>query len=652
MPIDNILPTLDLKPLDYNPFLDGTVVYDNTGGVLVPRSASSSVAPLGANPLLEARPSTASTQQLIDSAQRLPNVTVKPNAASLRGYQNAFGGLNTEALGRDLDNLSDGELDDFINGLTAQGSKSAAEASAVASRQTAQQLLRRGSQFAGALGLAVDAYNVTDAIIDPTNHPADEIGDVVGSILGGALGAGLGPVGALGGSLVGGWIGRQLGNMLQGGGARATVQTPGTPRFTGGQGVGVRYHVYADTDIKVFSDGRLIYEGSHAVQGIGVGPLSMQDASGDTQIGEGLVDGIGNSVGFVYAIAGLPPNPSGSYARLINIRVVRLDGEPDLDGDPATPTIPRTTAPDYLPTRPDRLLGPLPDRLPDWPFPDGLRLTDPQGEALPTPDGEPLLEPGDDLPLEPPVGHLDDPPVPDDLPVPRLEEDDLWEPVDPNPPVSCCELNAIDLSSILAALQSIQSEFRAAGFETFNMPDCDDGSPYLLPWHGSGLTGLYDALEVLTEATNRVWAQVKCPPETTAAVPMVWETKVQEHPQLIVLWGPIKGGSSRWSMHIPHPKKSIGQTYSFNFPVYTKGPVRGTLVLSDNSRVVVNASSEAECKKILSYARSLIEPSYLETSRQVFTKGSTGMAVKPVKAVYLKAFAGHRNQAPLWVRQL
>ena len=648
MPIDNILPTLDLKPLDYNPFLDGTVVYDNTGGVLVPRSASGSVAPLGANPLLESRPSTASTQQLIDSAQPLPNSNVKPNAASLRGYQNAFGGLNTEALGRDLDNLSDGELDDFINGLTAQGSRSAAEASAVASRQTAQQLLRRGSQFAGALGLAVDAYNVTDAIIDPTNHPADEIGDVVGSMLGGALGAGLGPVGALGGSLVGGWIGRQLGNMLQGGGARATVQTPGTPRFTGGQGVGVRYHVYADTDIKVFSDGRLIYEGSHAVQGIGVGPLSMQDFSTDNQIGEGLIDGVGNAVGFIYAIAGLPPNPEGSYARLINIRVVRLDGEPDIDGNPATPTIPRTTTPDYLPTRPDRLLGPLRDRLPDWPFPDGLRFPDPQGEPLPGPDGEPLL----DLPLEPPVGKLDDPPVPDELPSPRPEEDDLWEPVDPNPPVSCCELNAADLSSILAALQSIQAEFRAAGFETFNMPDCGDGSPYLLPWHGSGLTGLYDALEVLTEATNRVWVQVKCPPETTAAVPMVWETKVQEHPQLIVLWGPVKGGSSRWSMHIPHPKKGIGQTYSFNFPVYTKGPVRGTLVLSDNSRVVVNASSEAECKKILSYARSLIEPSYLEGSRQVFTKGSTGMAVKTVKAAYIKSFAGHRNQVPLWVKEL
>lgn len=133
---------------------------------------------------------------------------------------------------------------------------------------------------------------------------------------------------------------------------------------------------------------------------------------------------------------------------------------------------------------------------------------------------------------------------------------------------------------------------------------------------------------------------------------MTWEIKVQEHPQLIVLWAPVKGGSSRWVMHIPHPKSTVRETYNFNFPSYTKGSVRGTLVLSDNSRVVVNASSEAEGKKVLAYVKTLISPSYLVPSKPVFTKGSHHLSVQRVKAAYVKAFASHKNQAPLWTRRL
>ena len=87
MPVEELAPVLDLKPLSYNPFTDGTVVYDHVGGAIVPRSSAGMVDPVGQNPLLQHRPSNASTQSLIDSAQRLGPSGVKANAAALRGIK-------------------------------------------------------------------------------------------------------------------------------------------------------------------------------------------------------------------------------------------------------------------------------------------------------------------------------------------------------------------------------------------------------------------------------------------------------------------------------------------------------------------------------------------------------------------------------------
>ena len=80
--------------------------------------------------------------------------------------------------------------------------------------------------------------------------------------------------------------------------------------------------------------------------------------------------------------------------------------------------------------------------------------------------------------------------------------------------------------------------------------------------------------------------------------------------------------------------------------------MRGTLILSDNSRVVVNGKSEADCTKVFSYVRKLIIPSYLDGAQEIFTKGTAKFSTRQVKAVYVKAFAGHRDQAPLWAKGL
>lgn len=686
MPVDEKIPVLDLKPLQYNPFLDGTVVYDNAGGVLVPRSASGMIAPLDSNPLTDPRPSNASTQQLIDSAQSVSRNHVVPNAAAPRGYEvqsnildpntsfdpdklsreldglsqrdlNDFidnnlsnpsssratsGGyrvsqntnglydanspFSADRLSQELDSFSEKELNDFIDDTLAQSSRTAAEAAAASRRQLLDKAIRRGSQAAGALGLAADVYNVGNALLDPTNNPADEIGDFLGSTLGGALGTPFGPAGALAGSILGGWLGKKAGDLLQGDGSRERFDEPGEPDFQGGQCYGVPYRIAwsATTTSREFV-------------WIKNGPISV--GSGDRGDG-GIKLTITSSNDGTETAAGAPP---GTELRFDKFDVTRVDGQPDNCGNPDGPSVPKLRNPFYAPTTdpipsPPIDSIPAPDRFPT--SPDGL----PSTPTVPTlPDSA--------LPGVPGGNELDDPPGIDDLPEPRAPQVPSPD-VDPNPKPDCCESNALKLDNLLDAIEDILYEFSVTGSGSMNLPECESETPYDLGWQGVGLDGIYQALENLSQATERVWGRVKCDPETTAAAPMAWHVKTVEHPQLIVLWGASEGGSSRWSMHIPHPKSIITEDYDFKFPVYKKGGVNGTLVLSDNTRLVVNGASEAECKKVIFYCKNLIENTFLENSKEIYSKGGNNNKTVQVQATYIKAFSGYRDQFPLWATRL
>ena len=629
------VPVLDLKPLSHNPFLDGTVVYDNAEGVLVPRSVAGAVEPLGGNPFLEGRPSNASTQALIDSARKTTRIGVAIDDVALRGYRNVFGGLDTEKFGAAVDNMTDAQLDDFIQAVTDDLAASRQNAKAMLPRVSANQVLRRGSQLAGALGYVMDAYNIADAVLDPTNNPLDEIGDVAGSMIGGALGTPLGPVGVLAGSLIGGWLGRQLGNLLQGNGQ----QKPQGETVT----IAYEFHAWYTAEKWLTTTQEVVLPFDFAR-----GPCVAASAvcivadwgTGSAQLTGSAYEGDEDKLS-IRNIRVVPPGTDPASMDN-NPNAVPYDpGNPNPFAGPA-PSYPRLDQP--IPYGPQLDNPPLIDPLGDLP-------PDPTGELMPAPEGDLVAPTGD--PFVPPGGGagLDSPTVPDDLPAPR-KSPEPGPTIDPNAPLTCCDLNALNIEQLLRDVQVIKAHFQAAGFATLNLPVCDESSPHLLLWEGAGLVGIYDALETLSAATNRLWAQVKCPPETTAAVPMVWETKVQEHAQLIVLWGPAEGGSSRWSMHIPHPRANLSASYAFSFPQYTKGPVSGALVLQDNTRVVVNGASEAECKKVLSYVRGLIDPRYTSSAKEVFTKGGAKFSVVPVKAVYIKAFEGHKNQAPLWSKSL
>ena len=80
--------------------------------------------------------------------------------------------------------------------------------------------------------------------------------------------------------------------------------------------------------------------------------------------------------------------------------------------------------------------------------------------------------------------------------------------------------------------------------------------------------------------------------------------------------------------------------------------MRGALILNDNTRVVVNGVSEIECKKVFAYIRTLIISKYLSGAQEMFTKGTAKFSSRGVKALYVKAFSGHRDQAPLWAKRI
>ena len=644
---------LDLKPLSHNPFLDGTVVYENADGVLVPRSVAGAVEPLAGNPLLDNRPSNASTQSLIDSARKTTRTGVAIDDVTLRGYRNVWGGLDTKKFGAAVDNMTDAQLDDFIHAVTDDLAASGRNAQAMRPRVSANQVLRRGSQLAGALGYAIDAYNVGSAILDPTNNPLDEIGDVAGSMIGGALGTPLGPVGVLAGSLVGGWLGRQLGNLLQGHGNRANVDTSEPPPFQGGQCPGVLYRVEVKALVNSPAD-----RGNSQITTT-YGPINGFRETHQTSTGSngqiyynGHVELYANGSpvefrGWTSLYTSLAGYSAHSSQQTINYKVIdvsRTDGQPDDCGDPATPVTTGPTAPVY---------GPTTTPLPPGPALDDVSTSDPTGDPLPDPTGDPLHPTDDSLPDDPtgdPFGppgggpELDSPTVPDDLPEPR-ESPEPDRTVDPNQPnVKCCPETINKLDEIINLLT-----FTYQGI--VDMRNCE-GEGDVTEWQGDGLEGIYKAVKILQEQTQIIHNNTKCPTDTTAAVPMAWDIRVLEHPQLIVLWAPAEGGSSRWSMHIPYPRANLNSDYGFKFPQYKKGPVRGALILQDNSRIVVNGASEAECRKVFTYVRKLVDARRIERAQEIFTKGRAKFATRDVKAVYLKSYSGHRSQTPLWTKRL
>jgi hypothetical protein len=369
-------------------------------------------------------------------------------------------------------------------------------------------------------------------------------------------------------------------------------------------------------------------------------------------------------------------NPPVSYAvgsassqvpavdSIISVDAQRLDGLPDVCGQPLPgqgPSNPPTTNPDGTPQPfPNPFPNPSPDLNGDG-LPDGVPFPDFNGDGwpdgVPRPDGWPNPFPdldGDGFPA----------PYPDVLPDPLRDPPeappDTTNPDPSTPDDGCCPASTLSLAEIKRLLERALGKLEGKGKAIFDLAPCESEIDPLNPpdplaglYEGEGLTGVYAAIAAITKSLNLVRADTKCLEGSNAALPMYWEIKSGEIPQFSVLWKPAEGGNSRWAMSVPHPRADLGKDFLYSFPTYQKGPNMANMKLLDNSKIIINVASKGEAAKVMNYAYSLIDPAFRpETIAYTYSENVSTARIVTVSACYIKKFAGHTNVAPLWARAL
>lgn len=140
----------------------------------------------------------------------------------------------------------------------------------------------------------------------------------------------------------------------------------------------------------------------------------------------------------------------------------------------------------------------------------------------------------------------------------------------------------------------------------------------------------------------------------SASVPEWWQLRAEaKRPQLVIQFA-NKGragrpGRSRFSLTIPHYKGTTRPTKS-PIPPYRKGQHEGILTLFDNSKVIVNAFSDAEAERVLEAAKKhiktrLLKGAHIKIGIRKGPKLSTTEVI-PVLGNYYPT--GLQNLTPKW----
>lgn len=152
-----------------------------------------------------------------------------------------------------------------------------------------------------------------------------------------------------------------------------------------------------------------------------------------------------------------------------------------------------------------------------------------------------------------------------------------------------------------------------------------------------------------------------------AAVPESWQIAIDgDRPQLIVLFaevvqltdGSTKLGRSRYPISIPHYNKP--QEFKPVIPSYKKGQYMGKLVLKDNSKLIVNAYSASEAKRVIAQLVQYINPEMFRKDSKdkpikaprIIERGGDELkqiVVTPTNANFFST--GRKDMNPDWVKQ-
>lgn len=143
-----------------------------------------------------------------------------------------------------------------------------------------------------------------------------------------------------------------------------------------------------------------------------------------------------------------------------------------------------------------------------------------------------------------------------------------------------------------------------------------------------------------------------CHVDPIAAVPEWWPIRAGvTAPQLVVMFAEKVNGRLHIPMYVvtiphysgPHRQKPL-------IPSYRKGSHQGMLILSDNSKVHVNAASQGEAQRLIGAIKGYIDGSFLAGSQERYGE-RRGVALKeitvyPTLAKYFSK--GQKNMKPDW----
>ena len=425
------------------------------------------------------------------------------------------------------------------------------------------------------------------------------------------------------------------------------INVPGAGDRNEGQCEGVMYRV--TVDVTRNSDGQYLGRTINASGPIRGVVKRVNGTNESVYLLHGVIGGNGKP-GEIFITASGNPLSQPTISSL-----VRLDGEADDCGDRGPGLQPVAPAP--APTLPREPSYPGPDYgIPEDPFNNpGTELPPGTGQpdtGLPPGTGQPDTgNPPDDYP--PGIGDPETPELPETPDLPEMP-DQPDQPDPPTPDPDCCPSTERSLDDIKRQLEEILNRLEGSGDGSLDLSPCetseDENAPTEATYEGEGIQGLYAAIAAITQSLNLIHTDTKCPPDVNAALPMFWEVKRGEIPQLVVAWVKAEGGNSKWSMTIPHPREDITSDYPFNFPTYRKGGNMASVKLTDNSQVIVNAFSEGEAQRVIDYIETLIDPAFIPSDglKMVYSKNVANLVEVDVTASYVKKFAGHKNTAPLW----
>jgi hypothetical protein len=143
----------------------------------------------------------------------------------------------------------------------------------------------------------------------------------------------------------------------------------------------------------------------------------------------------------------------------------------------------------------------------------------------------------------------------------------------------------------------------------------------------------------------------------TLTIPEWWAVRPgADRPQFVIMFAEIYGtgklGKSRWQLTIPHYNRPKGAKPSI--PKYRKGNWQGTLTLTDNSKIRINAATASEAKRVINKLKILIPVQYRTVNGKaikptILERADGDMKecdVTPIRGDYYKT--GQRQNLPDW----